>query len=36
MWPYVRDIYQTEGIAETVNMEHIKNHYMVSMNLHFT
>ncbi|XP_048737020.1 glutathionyl-hydroquinone reductase YqjG-like isoform X2 [Ostrea edulis] len=30
MWPYVRDIYQTEGIAETVNMEHIKNHYMVS------
>lgn len=24
---YVRDIYQTEGIAETVHMDHIKEHY---------
>lgn len=24
---YVRDLYQQPGIAETVNMEHIKNHY---------
>ena len=24
---YVRDLYQQPGIADTVNMEHIKNHY---------
>lgn len=24
---YVRDLYQQPGVAETVNMEHIKNHY---------
>lgn len=23
LWPYLRDIYQTPGVAETVNMEHI-------------
>ncbi|MFB6119143.1 glutathione S-transferase family protein [Halosegnis sp.] len=27
LWPYVRDVYQTPGIAETVNMAHIKEHY---------
>jgi putative glutathione S-transferase len=27
---YLRDIYQTEGIAETVNMAHIKGHYYES------
>ena len=27
---YVRDLYQQPGIAATVNMEHIKNHYYVS------
>ncbi len=27
---YVRDLYQTAGIAETVNFEHIKTHYYVS------
>ncbi|PSP98701.1 glutathione-dependent reductase [Halobacteriales archaeon QS_4_70_19] len=27
LWPYVRDIYQTPGIAETVNVAHIKEHY---------
>jgi putative glutathione S-transferase len=27
LWPYVRDIYTTPGIAETVNMAHIKQHY---------
>ncbi len=27
LWPYLRDIYQTEGVAETVNMDHIKEHY---------
>lgn len=24
---YVRDLYQTAGVAETVHMDHIKNHY---------
>ncbi|MDZ7745337.1 MAG: glutathione S-transferase family protein [Halobacteriales archaeon] len=27
LWPYVRDIYQTPGIEQTVNMDHIKEHY---------
>jgi putative glutathione S-transferase len=27
---YVRDLYQHPGIAETVNMQHIKNHYYAS------
>jgi len=27
LWPYLRDLYQTEGVAETVNMAHIKEHY---------
>jgi len=27
---YVRDLYQQPGVAETVNMEHIKNHYYMS------
>jgi putative glutathione S-transferase len=27
LWPYLRDIYQTEGVKETVNMEQIKEHY---------
>ena len=27
---YLRDIYQTDGIAETVNMAHIKGHYYES------
>lgn len=27
---YVRELYQVSGIAETVNMEHIKNHYYMS------
>lgn len=27
---YVRDIYQTPGVAETVNMDHIKRHYYAS------
>ena len=30
IWGYTRDIFQTAGIAETVNMEHIKTHYFVS------
>jgi len=27
LWAYTRDLYQQSGIAETVNMYHIKNHY---------
>lgn len=27
LWPYVRDLYQVPGIAETVHMDHIKSHY---------
>lgn len=27
---YLRDLYQTDGIAETVNIDHIKRHYYVT------
>ena len=27
LWPYLRDLYQTPGVAGTVNMDHIKEHY---------
>ncbi len=27
LWAYTRDLYQQEGIAETINMHHIKQHY---------
>jgi len=27
LWPYLRDVYQTDGVAETVEMSHIKEHY---------
>jgi len=27
---YLRDLYQMPGIAETVNMDHIKRHYYAS------
>ncbi|MFC7027223.1 glutathione S-transferase family protein [Halomicroarcula sp. GCM10025324] len=27
LWPYLRDLYQTPGVAETVNMAHITEHY---------
>ena len=30
MFNYLKDLYQQEGIAETVNMEHIKKHYYMS------
>ncbi|MCK8464668.1 glutathione S-transferase family protein [Aliiroseovarius sp. S1339] len=30
LWGYVRDLYQQTGIAETVDMVHIKNHYYAS------
>ena len=27
LWPYLRDLYQTPGVADTVEMDHIKEHY---------
>jgi len=27
LWAYTRDLYQQPGIAETINMQHIKQHY---------
>lgn len=30
LWAYVRDLYHQPGVAATVNMEHIKQHYYVS------
>ena len=30
LWAYTRDLYQQPGIAETINMAHIKNHYYCS------
>jgi putative glutathione S-transferase len=30
LWGYLRDLYQQPGIAETVNMRHIKGHYYES------
>ena len=30
LWGFTRDIYQTADIAETCNMEHVKQHYYVS------
>ena len=29
IWPYLRDLYQTKGFGETVNLDHIKKGYMV-------
>jgi putative glutathione S-transferase len=30
LWEFVRDVYQTPGIAEVCNLEHIKHHYYTS------
>jgi putative glutathione S-transferase len=27
LWPYLRDLYQTPGVAQTVDLDHIKRHY---------
>ncbi|MFQ3320780.1 MAG: putative glutathione S-transferase [Natronomonas sp.] len=27
LWPYLRDLYQTQGFGETTHMSHIKEHY---------
>lgn len=30
LWPYTRELYQVEGVAETVAFDHIKGHYYES------
>lgn len=30
LWPYVRDLYQQPGVAETVSFDHIKRHYFTT------
>jgi putative glutathione S-transferase len=30
LWGYTRDLYQHEGVADTIDMHHIKHHYYVS------
>jgi putative glutathione S-transferase len=30
LWAYTRDLFQTPGVAETVNLDHIKRHYYVT------
>lgn len=30
LWNYTRELYQIPGIAQTVNLKHIKNHYFTS------
>ncbi|MBT8071384.1 MAG: glutathione S-transferase family protein [Xanthomonadales bacterium] len=30
LWAYTRELYQHEGVAETIDMHHIKHHYYVS------
>jgi len=30
LWGYLRDLYQVDGIAETVNFDHIKRHYYIT------
>ena len=30
LWAYLRELYQYEGVAETVNFDHIKRHYYIT------
>ena len=30
LWPYLRDLYQVAGVAQTVSFDHIKRHYYVT------
>lgn len=30
LWPYLRDLYQHDAVAETVNFDHIKRHYYIT------
>lgn len=31
LWPYVRDVFQVDGVGSTFDMEHIKKHYETSL-----
>jgi glutathionyl-hydroquinone reductase len=33
LWAYTRDLYQVEGVAETLNMDHVKQHYFGSLRM---
>ncbi|MGM0559588.1 MAG: glutathione S-transferase family protein [Pseudomonadota bacterium] len=33
LWAYTRELYQMPGVAETVDLHHIKHHYYVSHNM---
>lgn len=30
LWAYARELYQVPGVAKTLNLEHIKQHYYTS------
>ena len=30
LWPYLRDLYQHDAVADTVNFDHIKRHYYIT------
>ena len=30
LWPYLRELYQWPGVAETVDIDHIKRHYYLT------
>ncbi len=30
LWGYLRELFQMPGIADTVNMDHIKRHYFIT------
>jgi putative glutathione S-transferase len=30
LWAYARDLYQTPGVGDTVNFDHIKRHYYMT------
>jgi putative glutathione S-transferase len=30
LWPYLRDLFQHDGVADTVNFDHIKRHYYMT------
>jgi glutathionyl-hydroquinone reductase len=30
LWPYLRELYQVPGVAETVDLDHIKRHYYLT------
>ncbi len=34
LWPYLRDLYQHDGVAETVNFDHIKRHLLHDARAH--